>query len=56
MGREAVGKGQLGTVFLLRGGAGIGGAVEVLYDLLAFEPNIYLVATLAVLYSIGINL
>lgn len=56
MGRETVGKCQLGSMSLLRRCTWIGGAVWVLYDLLAVEHHIYLVATLAVLQSIGIYL
>lgn len=56
MDRETVGKCQLGSMSLLRRCTWIGGAVWVLYDLLAVEHHIYLVATLAVLQSIGIYL
>ncbi len=56
MGREAVGKSQLGTVHLLCRCARVGRTIGVLFDLLAVEHYIYLVTTPAVLHPIGINL
>ena len=54
--RETVGEGQLSAMLLLGGRAGVGGTVEVLYDLLAVEHHIYFVASTAVLQSRGIYL
>ena len=56
MGREAVGKSQLGTVHLLCRCARVGRTIGGLFDLLAIEHHIYLVTTPAVLHPIGINL